>query len=300
MGFGDAMNVLLIAAWLGYSSPGSYAQPVIPDGGGGGRWFTGSFADGFDCSVCHAGGPSLDLEITGLPVEGWTPGESYDVQIGWVQPAANVSLLVEFARANGSGAGGVALPAEDTLLPEERCEGGPRAAKLYPIEQERTIAALRDCGAKLLRVTWTAPADADDDAWLFVAGVNADASEDPSGDGVVVERVRMPGPAANFNQPTQGCATTDAPRGRPGVALLGLFALGLLRHRSRRIAGLVMLMLVLGACARVQPHQRGRLAGSDMQMELDPELCAGRTHAVEYREGSAGGLGGGGGGCGCN
>lgn len=292
------MSALLLALVLGYSSPGSYAQPVVPEGGGGGRWFTGSPADGFDCSVCHADGPPLELELIGLPVDGWTPGQSYELWIGWADPTVHASLLVEIAGANGSGIGQLELAPQDTLLPEERCGGGPRAAKLYPIEQARTIASLGDCGASLLRMTWTAPADANEDAWLFLAGVHADESEDPSGDGVMVERIRLPGPAS----PTaQGCAITDSPHTPVGWALLGMFALALLRPRLGRTAGLVVvLMLAASACARVQPHQRGRLAGSDMQMELDPELCAGRMHAVEYREGSAGGLGGGGGGCGCN
>lgn len=291
------MTALIVAFVLGYSSPGSYAQPVIPEGGGGGRWFTGSPVDGFDCSVCHADGPPLELDIEGLPVEGWIPGERYELRIGWADPAAHVSLLVEFARANGSGIGQLELAPEDMLLPEERCGGGPRAAKLHPLDQERTIASLGDCGARLLRVNWTAPAHADEDAWLFLAGVNADDSDDPSGDGVMVERIRLPSPA---NPAPEGCAITDSPRAPVGLALFGLFTLALIRPRFGRVAGLVVLLLVSSACARVQPHQRGRLAGSDMQMELDPELCAGRMHAVEYREGSAGGLGGGGGGCGCN
>lgn len=290
------MNALLVVALLGYSSPNSYAQPVIPEGGGGGRWFTGSPADGFDCSVCHAGGEPLELDIVGLPVEGWSPGLTYELRIGWVDPEAHVSLLAEFARADGSGVGQVALAPEDLLLPEERCGGGPRAAKLHALDQDRQITSLGDCGAKLLRVQWTAPAQADEDAWLFVAGVHADASDDPRGDGVMVERIRLPGPASRG---PEGCSIVETSRSDLGFALLGLLALGMVRPRRGRVA-LVMLMLFASACARVQPHQRGRLAGPDMQMELDAELCAGRTHAVEYREGSAGGLGGGGGGCGCN
>lgn len=291
------MNVLLVVAVLGYSSPNSYPQPVIPEGGGGGRWFTGSPADGFDCSVCHAGGEPLALDIIGLPVEGWIPGQSYDVAIGWADPTAHVALLAEFARADGAGIGEVALSPEDLLLPEERCGGGFRAAKLFALDQDRQITSLGDCGAKLLRVQWTAPAQVDEDAWLFLAGVHADASDDPSGDGVMVERIRLPGPASRG---PEGCAIVETSRAPVGFALLGLLALALVRPRRGRVAALLVLMSFVSGCARVQPHQRGRLARTDMQLELDPELCAGRTHAVEYREGSAGGLGGGGGGCGCN
>ena len=291
------MTALFLLVMLAYSSPSSYAQPVIPEGGGGGRWFTGSAADGFDCNVCHAGGRAIDLDITGLPVEGWTPGTTYELRIAWAEPEAHVSLLAELTRGNGDGLGQLELAPEDELLPAERCSGGPRAAKLHPIDHDRTIASFDDCGATLMRMTWTAPAHPEDDAWLYVAGVNADASDDPTGDGVMVERILLPGPT---NETPQGCATTNTPRVFAGLALLGLLTLALVRSRHGRLMGLLVLLLIGGACARVQPHQRGRLAGPDMQMELDPELCAGRTHAVEYREGSAGALGGGGGGCGCN
>jgi hypothetical protein len=63
---------------------------------------------------------------------------------------------------------------------------------------------------------------------------------------------------------------------------------------------LLALLLLLGGCTRVEPYQRGRLAQPDMRLTPDPDLDAGPEHALEYREGSAGGLGGGGGGCGCN
>jgi hypothetical protein len=293
------MNVLLVVTLFGYSSPSSYAQPVLPEGGGGGRWFTGSPAEGFDCGVCHADGESIDLDIVGLPLEGWTPGLTYEVQIRWVDPEAHVSLLAEFARGDGTGIGQVALAPQDLLLPEEHCGGGPRAAKLHALDPDRQITSFSDCGAQLMRMQWTAPEQVDGDAWLFLAGVNADASEDPTGDGVMVERIRMPGPATATRAP-DGCAIVEPARAPVGLALFGLLALLRPRRQRGRVAALVVLMLFVSACARVQPHQRGRLAGPDMQLELDPELCAGRTHAVEYREGSAGGLGGGGGGCGCN
>jgi hypothetical protein len=113
----------------------------------------------------------------------------------------------------------------------------------------------------------------------------------------MVERIRLPGPVSN--SPESCALVAQTPRSLVLLGLFGIFALSLVRMRHGR-AALFTLALLVPACARVQPHERGRLAGPDMQMELDPELCAGRTHAVEYREGAAGGMGGGGGGCGCN
>ncbi|MCB9749177.1 MAG: DUF4266 domain-containing protein [Myxococcales bacterium] len=63
---------------------------------------------------------------------------------------------------------------------------------------------------------------------------------------------------------------------------------------------MVTASVALTGCARVKPHERGRLAQPDMAQTGAGELEAGPEHALEYREGSAGGYGGGGGGCGCN
>jgi len=65
-------------------------------------------------------------------------------------------------------------------------------------------------------------------------------------------------------------------------------------------AGLVIfaLCIVLSACTKVAPYQRGILAHptmttDEMSMGLD-------SHVRAVSEGASGGLGGAGGGCGCN
>lgn len=290
--------IALPLTWLvAYSSPQSYARPAVPDGGGGGRWFTGSPADGFDCTVCHAGGEPIPLVIEGLPGGAWLPGETYELSITWDPPDAHTSLLAEFALADGQGVGEVALAPDALLLDDERCAGGPRAASVHVLDDGRSIVALGDCGASRLRLQWTAPDVSLDEAWLFVAGVHADVSDDPSGDGVMLERIRLPGPGT---PQSPGCAVTTR-SGAAGTLALALLALAFARRgRAGRIALALVLVGVGVGCARVKPYERERLAKPDMQLELDAELGAGRNHAVEYREGSAGGLGGGGGGCGCN
>lgn len=60
------------------------------------------------------------------------------------------------------------------------------------------------------------------------------------------------------------------------------------------------LLLLLGGCATVAPYERERLASSDMQLDRNPDLSAGKQHATAYREGSSGAEGASGGGCGCN
>jgi hypothetical protein len=54
-----------------------------------------------------------------------------------------------------------------------------------------------------------------------------------------------------------------------------------------------------GACATVQPWQRGTLADRCMVFDADAALVGYMTHWQEAREGSMGGFGIQGGGCGC-
>jgi hypothetical protein len=71
------------------------------------------------------------------------------------------------------------------------------------------------------------------------------------------------------------------------------------------VGGLSVLVLLLTAiavtsCASVKPYERGKLAKDKMALERQPEAVLLEQHVYQYREGSAGGLGGAGGGCGCN
>lgn len=289
-----ASLVVAGSAWLAYSSPASYAQPAVPEGGGGGRWFTGSPRDGYDCAVCHGGGEPQPLHVEGLPRGAWSPGLTYELTLTWPDPTADVSVLLEFTDREGNQSGELALAPEALLAADERCGSGLRASALHELDEGRTIVALPSCGASRLRLQWTAPEQASDAVWLFVAGVHADGSDSPRGDGVMVERIELVGPALE----SSGCSVGEtSPRG--GLLVLAWIGAWLLRRRG---AACLMLGVLgsLAACTRVQPYERERLAAPDMQLELEPELCAGRNHAVEYREGSAGAAGGGGGGCGCN
>lgn len=70
-----------------YSTPDAYAERPS-EGGGGGRWFSGSPADGYSCSVCHspaAGQRAFPMYVTGLPLEGYTLAEAREVVLSWPQ-----------------------------------------------------------------------------------------------------------------------------------------------------------------------------------------------------------------------
>lgn len=73
--------------------------------------------------------------------------------------------------------------------------------------------------------------------------------------------------------------------------------------KCERVVRACVLTLLAGGvvgCGHVKPYERGRLAQPDMALAEDRDLDIGPDHALDYREGSAGGLGGNGGGCGCN
>lgn len=65
------------------------------------------------------------------------------------------------------------------------------------------------------------------------------------------------------------------------------------------LAALAGAALSAGACATVQPWQRGRLADSCMVFDADGGQVAFMAHWQEAREGSAGGFGVQSGGCAC-
>jgi hypothetical protein len=282
MMFGVAM-ALASATAAAYSSPALYAADPARTGGAGGRVFSGSPADGFTCAVCHTAPAPAMPDIRGWPTRDYEPGATYQIEIGW--PEEHFGVVLEVTDRAGAPIGELHLPPGGGVVPDERCAGGSRAAELIELPDTRTAVAVGDCGSHLLRVQWTAPPEHVPGA-LHVATVVGDGDGTPAGDGAAV-RTLPTGPEVE----TSGCSIVGG-----GIGAW----LWLLLLRRRRGAALVVLLSLGAACARVQPHQRGRLAQPDMQLGGDADLNAGPEHALEYREGSAGGLGGGGGGCGCN
>lgn len=271
------------SAW-GYSSPSLYAADPVRAGGGGGRVFSGAPRDGLDCSVCHRGGPAPALELRGGPGEVYQPGKTYQFELDWAA-GQHIGLVAEAADVAGAPLGALRVATGKDLVAEERCAGGGAAAKLLAID-DRGPVALGDCGATRLRLQWTAPMVAAEGD-LYVAMVLGDGEGTSENDGVQVFTVPLRGEPV-----VAGCAVGGG--GPWWWAPLLWFA------RRRRVVVMAGVLALVPACKRVAPHERGRLAQPDMQLAPDPDLTAGPEHALDYREGSAGGLGGGGGGCGCN
>lgn len=186
---GAALATLLFAAPVrAFSSPDVFSGPP-KDGGGGGRWFTGSPADGFDCGACHAPAPGQAIYpfyVAGLPFPTYSLSSAgqpvqHDMTVSWPQfaaayralkPAAEAStdpnidipamgLVLEFVAESGQASGTIEI---DTLNAQanEFCEMAPTdpnapprrprfAAKLYRIRPGLETKAVRADDAGVLR-----------------------------------------------------------------------------------------------------------------------------------------------------
>jgi hypothetical protein len=244
-----ALASLMALTWApdqaaAFSDPLAYSDPTDL-GGGAGRWFTGSPADGYGCDVCHEGGAGADLGVSGLPLDGYVPGQSYEITLQW--GTEHQALLAELTDEQRLGAGTVELPRPDATGLDERCsqeEGGFPASAVHEVEGGRAVVSIIDCGATRLRFRWTAPTTDVGRVWFTAGFVQSDESADPSGDGVTM--VKRPlvaaGSALASREVLQGCsiATPGVARSRggdgvqAGWGLLALSLCALRRGRGRR------------------------------------------------------------------
>lgn len=205
----------------------------VEEGGGGGRLFTGSPADGYACNVCHGGGPEPDVAVYGLPTEGYVPGQVYDIELVWDGAAGLHAMHVEIVNeVTGRAAGAVAQVDPATLDARGRCRSQQAEPADYALEAPgRQILGVQACGATSLRFRFAAP---NLPQIVFAGSVvlsNSDATA--NGDGVqnlgrVLRRAGEPSPAES------GCALRGAGRRGGGAWLALLLLLGAaLRMRAR-------------------------------------------------------------------
>lgn len=222
-------RTLLLVTWVttgfagsttahAFSDPrSSYDLPVL-DGGGGGRWFTGTSKDGFGCDVCHTNRAAVPLAITGLPLDaGYAPGQPYEVGVRWPEQVEHLALVLEMVDDSGGTAGSLAVPVPEAARSEEQCseegaEGIP-ASSVIDSASGRQLAAVVDCGSRAMRMLWTAPSPVIGTVWLSGGFVWSD--DDASAAGDISVPIRKPIPALGAQAPEQVLAQAGCSAGRP-------------------------------------------------------------------------------------
>ncbi len=212
----------------------TFAEPV-EIGGGGERQFTGSIHDGFTCAVCHRGRDPNPVEITGLPLEGYVPGGTYEIEI--LMPNSPVSSLgLELTDEIGQGVGSLSLPAtpEGPDLCDTPERAGQNAASRITLPESRVVIAMDGCGAERLRAVWTAPADPVGAVWFHTAVVAGDDNADTLGDGVeeIARVIPVSGSSAEAARVGSSCDASGSPRDAAPWGALIFVAVS--RRASRR------------------------------------------------------------------
>jgi hypothetical protein len=225
-----------------FSDPVSFGLPTLLAGGGG-RYFTGSPADGYSCKVCHQGGPEPMLSVLGLPPTGYVPGARYEIIVLWPLAVKKFASAVEITDMRGKPAGSLRLPPTGEVQTPEYCEpasDGFLAASISNAPNARQVINVPDCGSQRLRFLWTAPATDVGPAWFAGSAVWSDGEADAYHDGVTDfgRVVASPSSPAVASLTTQGCAAITH---RSGAAHWGgcswagvVLCVRWLRRRKRR------------------------------------------------------------------
>lgn len=198
----------------------------VSSGGTAGRWFTGSPADGYTCSVCHAGGRTWPVNVEGLPTGGYFPGEVYNLTLSWnefrareielftANPEADpvMGLVTELISDDGSGAGTIEVAELERVSASEKCSRpeGKNAVDLWTVDgplatptkirlkceandlNQRCLVSVKGCGAAQLKLRWTAPAEWKGTIWFSAAFVGTEESSGRPADYDGVTEVSMP------------------------------------------------------------------------------------------------------------
>ncbi len=208
-----------------YGSPALYQADPAQYGGGGGRVFTGSPADGLSCDVCHRSevDTPVGLELLGGPVSGYNPGETYAFTLNWNDE--HLAFTAEVTDAQGNPFGELRAPPKSVLLPDETCASGTPAIETLALERGQALA-LSDCGATSMRLQWTAPNHLTSGA-LYIGVVSADGDGTPEGDGAAI--VEFP---LDPHGSDQGCRVGERQNGAIVLVWL-LLGYGVVRLRTR-------------------------------------------------------------------
>ena len=240
-----------------YSSFPDYVR-AIDEGGGGGRLFTGTPADPYTCEVCHRGAEGAPLDVSGLPIDGYEPGQTYEITLRWPETEEHVALMAEFTDPAGLPTGTTARLPYDEWAPGEFCENDFPAADiclagegagccldLDPMQdacsfpEQRSVLWVPDCRSHFARLRWRAPLETSaggaGDVWFSAAMVTSDIQNNALGDGVTLARKRLHRMGAGtLRQAASGnCSASRSVQ--PGTAALWVPLCGLIVMLRRRM-----------------------------------------------------------------
>ena len=228
---------VLAAVGLAIGSPGrafAFSDPAlfgqgVDKGGGGGRYFTGSRADGYACSVCHRGGPAPNFVVEGIP-DAPIAGTRYDLVVRWDDPATPHALQLELVTPSGAHPSVTVTPAA-SLPAASRCEQkADGAPAIYTFDVGgRRIVGVEDCSAALVTVSFVATGEPIE---LAIGAITSDASGTVEGDGTYELRTVI---GEHLVSSGGGGCSTGGTGGAPADAgTLGLVVLALVRVRAAR------------------------------------------------------------------
>lgn len=224
-----------LARAAAYAEPTSFAENVML-GGGGAKYFTGSHAEGYTCQVCHTGANGPTLQIIGLPVDGYVPGQIYPITIDWADELPAVGLNLEMTDDAGNRFGELSAIDPASLSAADLCSGAEvtSASQTVDLPNGRRILTVARCGQHQTTFLWKAPAQLGQ-GWMSGSAVASNRKKDILGDGVTnISRVfgvqGAPPPVAG--DLVAGCSATHA-RSSGASFLLVLVALVVSRARER-------------------------------------------------------------------
>ena len=146
-----------------YRNPERFGASVDV-GGGGGKYFTLSRAEGYGCSVCHTQGSPAPVEVRNLPTAGYLAGQTYRITVDWPDDMPSVALNVEMTDAAGAPFGQLVASNPATLTAADLCpqsdqsDPATAAQTLQMDTSARNVLLVAECGQTQTSFDWIAPA----------------------------------------------------------------------------------------------------------------------------------------------
>jgi len=142
-----------------FRNPDFFADPAT-GGGGGGKYFTVSRAEGYGCAVCHTRGDLVPVQVQNLPLTGFVPGERYRITIDWPDDKPSVALNVEMTELGGQPFGQLVAPDPSTLTTADLCLDSETPSAGQFVSQDpagRQVMLIAECGQAQATFDWIAP-----------------------------------------------------------------------------------------------------------------------------------------------